>query len=64
MPTIWGFDNVENKRGRDFMKMSFISLREHTTNILDFEKKNVTVNKTRIRRKSILYLEKKIPKVY
>ena len=45
MPTIWGFDNVENKHGRDFMKMSFISLREHTTNILDFEKKMLLLTK-------------------
>ena len=41
MPTIWGFENVENKRGREFMKMFFISLREHTKNIFDFEKKKM-----------------------
>ena len=41
MPTIWGFENVENNRGREFMKMFFISLREHTKNIFDFEKKKM-----------------------
>ena len=50
MPTIWGFDHIENKhtlyRGKDCMKKFCDSLREHASNIIDFEKKkNVTVNK-------------------
>ena len=45
--TILGFDNIENKhtlyRGKNFMKKFCESLREHTKNIIDFEKKkNVT----------------------
>ena len=50
------------------MKKFCTSLREHTKNIIDFEKKkNVTVNKGRIkitsRCKSMLYLWKKILKI-
>ena len=55
---------MENKCGRDFVIFFFISLREHTKNITDFEKKkNVDVNERRIRHKSMLYLWKKNPKV-
>ena len=64
MSTIWEFDLIENKhtlyRGKDCMKKFCISLREHAKNIIDFEKKNVTVNKRRIkitsRCKNMLYL--------
>ena len=63
MSTIWGFYHIENKhtlyRGNNCMKKS--PLKKHTQNIIDFEKKkNLTVNKRRIkvtsRRKSMLYL--------
>ena len=63
MSTIWRFYHIENKhtlyRGNDCMKKS--PLKKHTKNIIDFEKKkNLTVNKRRIkvtsRRKSMLYL--------
>ena len=68
--TIWTFDNIENKdtlyRGEDCMKKFYESLREHAKNIIDFEKKIVTVNKRRTkiisRHKSMLYLWKKVPK--
>ena len=68
--TIWTFDNIENKdtlyRGEDCMKKFYESLREHAKNIIDFEKKIVTVNKRRTkiisRNKSMLYLWKKVPK--
>ena len=47
--TIWAFDNIENKHflycGEDCMKRFYTSLREHVTNVINFEKKNVTVNK-------------------
>ena len=70
MSTIWTFKNIENKhtlyRGEDCMKKFCNSSREHATDIINFEKKNVTVNKRRTkitsRRKSILYLWEKIPK--
>ena len=67
MSTIWGFDLIEDKhtlyRRKDFIKKFCTSLREHTKNIIDFEKKkNVTVNKRRIkiisRCQSLLYLWK------
>ena len=66
MPTIWGFDNVENKCGRDFVVFFFFYFFKRTQkNITDFEKKkNVDVNKRRIRHKSMLYLWKNNPKVY
>ena len=45
MSTILGIDNVENKHtlycGKDCMKKSFTSLREHAKNIIDFEKKKM-----------------------
>ena len=70
MSTIWTFKNIENKHtlyhGEDCMKKFCNSSREHATDIINFEKKNVTVNKRRTkitsRRKSILYLWEKIPK--
>ena len=54
MSTIWEFHHIENKhtlyRGKDCMKKFCESLREHAKNITDFEKKkNVTVNKRRIK---------------
>ena len=43
MSTIWAFDHIENKhtfyRGENFTKKTCSSLREHATNILNFEKK-------------------------
>ena len=71
MSTIWAFDHIENKhtldRRKDSMKKFYESLREHTKNVNDFEKKkNVTVNKRRTkitsRCKSMLYLWKTILK--
>ena len=45
MPTILAFDHIENKhtlyRGKDCMKKFCESLREHTKNIIDFEKKKM-----------------------
>ena len=45
MPTIRGFDCIENKhtlyRGKDFMKKNIESLREHAKNIIAFEKKKI-----------------------
>ena len=45
MSTIWAFDNIENKRslyrGEDCMKNFCESLKEHTKNITDFEKKKM-----------------------
>ena len=66
MSTIWTFDHIENKHslylGKDCMKKFCESLREHAKNIIDFEKKDVIVNKRRIkttsRCKSMLYLKK------
>ena len=43
MSTIWDFDNIKNKhtlyQGEDCMKKFCTSLREHTTNEINFEKK-------------------------
>ena len=67
--TIWGFNQIEDKhtlyREQDCMKKICESLREHAKSIIDFEKKkNVTVNKKRIkitqRCKTMLYLQNKI----
>ena len=45
MSTIWAFDNIENKhslyRGEDCMKKFCTSLREHATNVINFEKKKM-----------------------
>ena len=45
MSTIWGFDHIEDKHtlylGKDCVKKSYTSLREHTKNIIDFEKKKM-----------------------
>ena len=47
MSTIWGFHHIEDKhilyRGKDCMKTKKkkTSLREHTQNIIDFEKKEM-----------------------
>ena len=45
MSTIWAFDNIENKRtlyrGEDCMKKICTSLREHATNVINFEKKKM-----------------------
>ena len=65
--TIWAFHHIKNKhtlcRGNDCMKMLCEYLRKHRKNVIDFEKKNVSVNKRRIkitsRCKSMLYLWKK-----
>ena len=67
MSTIWAFDHIENKHtlncGKDCMKKFCTSLREHAKNIIDFQKKNVTINKRRneitSRCKSMLHLRKK-----
>ena len=45
MPTIWGFDRIEDKHplycGKDCMKKFCTSLREHAKNITDFETKKM-----------------------
>ena len=45
MQTIWTFDHIENKyslyRRKDCMKKFCESLREHTNNAIDFEKKKM-----------------------
>ena len=45
-PTIWAFDNIENKhtlyRGEDYVKKICTSLREHTANVNNFEKKKMS----------------------
>ena len=45
MSTIWAFDNIENKhtlyRGEDCAKKFCTSLREHATNVINFEKKEI-----------------------
>ena len=67
MPTIWGFDHIENKRtlfrGKDCMNKFCTSLREHTKKYCWFWKeKNVIINKKRIkiisRCKIMLHLRK------
>ena len=52
MSTIWVFNNVEHKYAlycvEDCLKKFCNSLREHATNVINFEKKkNATVNKKR-----------------
>ena len=43
MLTMWVFDHIENKdtsyRGKNCVKRSCKSLREHAKNIIDFEKR-------------------------
>ena len=66
MSTIWAFHNTENKHTlnheEDCMKRFCTCLREHATNVVNFEK-IVTINKRRAkiipRRKSMSYLWKK-----
>ena len=45
MSTIWGFDNMENKLtiyfGQDCIKTFCTSLREHATNVINFENKRM-----------------------
>ena len=71
--TFWGFDHIEDKptlyRGRDWMKKFCTSLTEHTKNIIDFEKKNVTVNKRRTKphqdaRCNVILMEKEFQKSF
>ena len=58
MSTIWAFGHIENKHtlyhGNDRLKNFYESLREHSKNVIDIEKKkqNVTVNKRRTKIKS------------
>ena len=63
MSAIWAFDHIENKHtschGKDCMKKFCESLGEFTKNIIDFQKKKITINKrTKItsRCKSMLHL--------
>ena len=54
MSTIWAFDNIENKhtlyRGKDCMKKFCSSLREHATNVINFEKnKTLPVTKKELK---------------
>ena len=45
MSTIWTLDNIENKYslycGEDYVKKFCSSLREHATNVINFEKKKI-----------------------
>ena len=45
MSSIWAFDNIESKHtlycGEDCMKNVCTSLREHATNVINFEKKKM-----------------------
>ena len=45
MSTIWGFDHMESKhilyRGKDCMEKFCASFREHSKNIIDFEKRKM-----------------------
>ena len=45
MSTIWNFDSIENKHslypGEDCMKKFCTSIREHATNVINFEKKKM-----------------------
>ena len=45
MSTIWVFDNIENKHtlylGENCMKKFCTSLRQHATNVINFEKKKI-----------------------
>ena len=68
MSGIWEFDHIENKdtlcHRKNYMQKYCESLREQAQNIIDFEmKKNVTVNKRRIKIaskfKSMLHLWEK-----
>ena len=68
MSGIWEFDQIENKdtlcHRKNYMQKYCESLREQAKNIIDFEmKKNVTVNKRRIKIalkfKSMLHLWEK-----
>ena len=68
LSTVWSFYHIENKHthGKDCMKRSGSSLREHARNLIDFEE-NYTVSKIRTeitsRCKSLLCLcKKKSPK--
>ena len=54
MSKIWGFDHIKSRQtlycGKNCMKTFCKCLREHTKNIIYFEKKkNVTINKRRIK---------------
>ena len=68
--TIWAFDHIENKhtlhRGKDCMKKFCKSLREHTKNIIDFEKNKMsTLTKEELKSHQdvkVLHLWKKIHK--
>ena len=63
MSTIWAFDNIENKYtlycGEDCLKKFCTSLREHATNIINFDKRTTKIIS---RCKSMLYLWKTIHK--
>ena len=49
MSSVLAFDHIEKKRnlyrGKDCMKKFCECLRKYAKNIIDFEKKNLTVNK-------------------
>ena len=69
MSIIWTFDNKGNKhtlyRGEDCMKNICTPLREHATNVINFEKKKMLPLTKRVKLKlkcgSMLHLWKKIP---
>ena len=67
MSAIWGFDHIENKHilycGKDCIKKFCTSLREHTKNIIDFEKKKMLpLTKEELKlykiQKNVIFVEK------
>ena len=72
MSTIWSFDHIETKhtlyREKDYIKTLckkrlYKNFKRTAINIIDFEKKNVTLNKSRIKshikmQKYVIFVEK------
>ena len=49
MPTVWPFDQIENKHVLDCMKKFCTSLREHATNVINFENKMLPLTKKELK---------------
>ena len=58
MSSVLAFDHIEKKRnlyrGKDCMKKFCECLRKYAKNIIDFEKKNLTVNKKKKKKNHIM----------
>lgn len=56
MSTFWVLDHIENDhslyRGADCMNFFFLIFKKRRKNMIDFEKRNVTVNKKRTKNTS------------